>query len=212
MGNYGLRYRPLRGGIAIFVPDVGRTGTLGLIAQDQEGEQWFVSCHHVLVAAGASFPTGGNVYQPVGDTQDCAVAVLSEQHADPILDCAAAKLLPGIVGVPEVLGLGKLSAPMAPALGMRVLKSGVSTGVTEGVISHVDGDVVKIQVKGNYPKGYDLSNPSDSGSVWVEATSRSPVALHRAGEAFGISRAIATALPAVLARLSLGLIAPVANP
>jgi hypothetical protein len=48
--NHQLTFRPLLGGIEIYVPRVDEVGTLGFVARDQEANEdwWLVSCYHVV--------------------------------------------------------------------------------------------------------------------------------------------------------------------
>ena len=87
----------------------------------------------------------------------------------------------------EILGIGTASAPIAPVPGMRVVKSGRSTEITEGVINTINGNTIEIKLHPDFPATYDLSDPGDSGAVWLEQESRAPVALHRAGTTSGPS-------------------------
>jgi hypothetical protein len=98
----------------------------------------------------------------------------------------------------EILGIGKLSQPVVPTIGMRVLKSGAETGVTEGRIIKVTAEEVEIAPPGMLP-GYELSEGGDSGSIWVDAATNSPVALHFKGSDRGTpERAYGRPIQAVL--------------
>jgi hypothetical protein len=119
------------------------------------------------------------------------------------LDCAAARLIDGQQFALEILNIGLLAAVKEPAEGMRVIKTGASTGVTEGKITRVDGDEVTIKPLADFPLEYQLSDTGDSGSVWVESATRSPVALHYSAQSGGGSVAFAIPLPTVLRELAL---------
>lgn len=67
-----------------------------------------------------------------------------------------------------ILGIGTPTAPIPPATGMRVIKSGRSTEITEGIISSVTGGKVEITLRPGYPDAYALSEPGDSGAVWLD--------------------------------------------
>ena len=62
-----------------------------------------------------------------------------------------------------------------------VMKSGLMTGVTEGRISAINGNRVTISPKRGFPDKYNLSGAGDSGSLWIEQTTRRAVALHIQG-------------------------------
>ena len=188
MRNHDGAFRPLRGGTAVFNPHVGILGTLGLVATATGADRWIVSCYHVLGRANfGPFADKEPVMQ--GDFST-PVARLSVSRADPVLDCIAALVDPGIAAVGEILGLPPLRPPVAPLTGMRVLKAGRDTGITEGTIQSVTGTDVVVRLTGGFPPDYSPSGIGDSGSVWVERATGAPVALHQAGnpatrEAFG---------------------------
>ena len=119
-------------------------------------------------------------------------------------DSAAARLVPGVQGVPgEIVGIGRLGTPEAPAVGMQVIKAGAETGVTEGRIVAVEGDRARIRIPADYPSSYEFTRGGDSGAVWVTRDGRAPVLLHTAGNDTGLEEAFGVAFPIVLARLGL---------
>jgi len=202
--NYKLEYRPLRCGIAISNPNVNSLGCIGLIATKDGQDRWIVSCYHVLCRPdGGQFSDGEPIYQPCDSGAGSEVARLCTSKVDRTLDCAAALIAPGIESVAEILGLGRLGAAQAPSLGMRVLKSGCATGITEGFISDISGNKVTIEAPGNFPKKYKLTEPGDSGSVWIERSTNSPVALHIRGNDTGKEFARAVNILTVLHALGL---------
>jgi hypothetical protein len=183
--NHSLRYRPLISGIAIYNPNVGKTGTLGMIAQDAAGNPWLVTNYHVL-AGERVLPIARPepVYQPSDDSPP-PIAMFDGSRAVPQLDCAAAQIVAGANVNGDILGLPPVAQPVAPEIGMRVIKSGSSTGITEGVISDVNGFAVEILAPNTYPPMFELSEGGDSGSVWVERATLSPVVLHNRGNPTG---------------------------
>jgi hypothetical protein len=202
--NHNLRFRPLCGGIAIFNPAAGGAGTLGLIATADGTDRWIVSCHHVLGRpAGAAFPDGEGILQPPNGGPSSVVALTSATRADRALDCAAALVDPAIPADGSVLELPPLTAAVAAQRGMSVIKSGAVTGVTQGVISDVSGDLVTIGIEPGCPPDYDLSDIGDSGAVWIARDTGGPVALHRAGSSSGRERAFGVRFDAVLQALQL---------
>lgn len=202
MQNHIGRFRPVRGGIAIVNPLVNQFGTLGLIATSDGADAWLVSAFHVLCQTGAPLD-GQTIFQPSDENPADSIAKTSAARAFPLLDCAAALL--SVPHVPEMLGIGKPGPASPPLAGMEVIKSGVATGVTEGIIESVNGDAVTIKVTAGFPKTYDLSNRADSGSIWIEKSTRRAVALHTGGNAFGSEFATAARLAAVLLSLNLRL-------
>lgn len=205
--NHVQTFRPLRGGIAVSNPNVNRLGTLGCIATSDGVDRWLLSAHHVLGRLDGA-PVGDDepIFQPVGPGE--VVGRTRTQRSAPQLDIAAA-LIPGSLAVlPEVLGIGPLLGSTSPTVGMRLLKSGCATGVTEGEVVAVTQDRIEIQLPAGYPSKYELSDMSDSGAVWVEVESRRAVALHVAGNDTGTEKAFAVPMPRVLEVLALQIAVP----
>jgi hypothetical protein len=200
-----LSYRPLRGGVAIANPEnASEPGTLGLIATSDGDDRWIVSCYHVLArSGGGGFAAGEPIFQPYRSPVSQPVAETVTGRADPGIDCMAARVFLGVETTSEIVGLGPLQAPIEPVRGMRVLKSGIETGVTEGVVRSVDGDRVVIAVPPGFPERYDLSGRGDSGAVWVLRESGAPVALHIAGNDTGQEIAFGRRMTRVLEVLGL---------
>ena len=203
--THAMTYRPLIGGIGVTAPQVQSAGTLGIIAYDDSGP-WIVSNYHVLCRADLSpFQEGEPVYQCFIQPGDTPVARLVKGKAFPDLDCAAARAEPGIDTMPWILELGSIIEYKQPLEGRRVIKSGLATGVTEGIIRDITGDVVRIEAPDNYPARYDLSNIGDSGSVWVDVEWRAAVVLHNRTQDGQSEAAFGYAMPAVMNALQLKL-------
>ncbi len=112
----------------------------------------------------------------------------ANRYEVPRIKCAVQKVIDGMVNDPQILG-----CDCAPALGMRVTKSGRTTKVTEGAITGVSG-VAKIPYGGferfvrhithiaKVDESEKVSEAGDSGSWWLEKMSRHAVALHFAGD------------------------------
>lgn len=162
-------------------------------------DRWLLTARHVLTRADDTLAVTDRVLQP--NAVNGAVATLAAAVADATLDCAAAKLL--VASADEILGIGTPSPCIAPAAGMRVIKSGWKTGVSEGRIQQVVGTDVVIERLPGYPLDYVLASRGDSGSIWVEAATRAPVALHRRESAVGPHLAFGVSLVAVLQALQL---------
>lgn len=180
MPNHDLAYRPLRAGTSILNARVNEPGTLGLIAQDAAGAAWIVSCYHVLcdVNLGA-YVQDDPIYQPAAVVNGNQIAVTSKTMADAGLDCAAAKVMAGIQVSNSILEIGPVTGVVAATAGMRVVKSGGVSGITEGVVANVAGQMVTIRIDASFSQQYVLSEPGDSGALWVEQTTQRAVALHR---------------------------------
>jgi hypothetical protein len=167
------------GGIEIYVPRVDEVGTLGFLARDEAAneDRWLVSCYHVLVGGRDTLPVADEgVLQPASAASP--IASVDALRADPSLDCAAARIHGSTPVTSAILGIGKIGVPAEPEIGMRVIKSGAASGVTEGIIEEISGNDVIIGGPPGFDANYDLSLPGDSGSIWVSQKDHSPVALH----------------------------------
>lgn len=69
---------------------------------------------------------------------DARLRAVSAAVAENLVDCALAAPLDEALVSPEILGIGVPSGTARAELGMRVRKSGRTTGLTEGVIEQVD--------------------------------------------------------------------------
>ena len=192
--NLARVYGKLRGGLQIMNREIGEPGTLGMLVT-VGGVTYLISAKHVLAKGRPGI--GDAVRQPAGSNDIAIVERVSER-----LDCAAARVIAGVPFAPEILHIGALAPTRDPAEGMRVIKAGASTGVTEGKITRIDGNEVTIKPLADFPLEYELSDTGDSGSVWVESESRAPVALHYSAQSGGGSVAYAIPMPAVLRELT----------
>lgn len=199
--NHAFTYRPLQGGTLVINPANDRPGTLGIILSDGV-DMFALSCYHVLGRAdGAPFPDGEPILQSLVTKGGAQIGRIHARHSDAAMDVAAATLDPGVAASGRVLGLPELGQPLQPVPGMRVLKSGAFTGVTEGVVARVVADRVEVGRPAGYPNGFELCDFGDSGAIWVDRDTMRPVAIHTAQNQGG--DAIGVRLLAVLARLGL---------
>ncbi|HZN65648.1 MAG TPA: hypothetical protein VFB66_10115 [Tepidisphaeraceae bacterium] len=206
--NYTLRYRPLRAGVQVMNPIVGQPGTLGCFATGDGADRWIVSCYHVLCRLHRSvFAPGEPICQPFDPAADAVAKVML---GDSALDCAAALVDNGVVIEPRIVGMPRLAEPAAPMVGMEVIKSGMATGVTEGLIVDVKpDDTVVIDLRTNYPRftggtaGYEFCAAGDSGALWVDPETLSPVAMHTGDLPAAGGLGCGVSFPTVLARLGL---------
>lgn len=204
--NHEYTYRPLVAGTAILNPLNGRPGTLGGFATSNGEDWWILSCYHVLARpGGAAFADGEPIMQSTPNRGGQQIARTSVAHSNAALDCAAARVDPGIAASGRILGLPAIAGVSDPVVGMRVIKSGYVTGVTEGVISKVAASNVDIIPHPSYPSEFDLSDYGDSGALWIDAATGNAVALHTAGNDYGAERAFGKVLSAVLLALGLEL-------
>ena len=205
MLNYTSIYRPLRGGVAILNPNVGRPGTLGCFVR-KDGRVFVLSSYHVLVRGDDSNGAEDEpIFQPNDQRAPHPVASVRLALASLPLDAAAAELANAIVPVPETLNLPKCLGVLEPLPGMRVLKSSATTGVTEGIVARVADGLVRINAPAGFPRDYDISDHGDSGAVWFERDSMKAVVLHGRGSDPSGVWAEGRAFPQVLAGLGVTL-------
>lgn len=205
--NRTLAYRPLLGGIAVYNPIGSRLGTLGFIGVAADQTLWAVSCYHILCRAdGTAFAPGEPIYQPIDGFLNTLIGRTDQNRADVALDCAAIKLIPTVAGIGELLEIGRYTQPVEAQPGMRVLKSGITTGVTEGVVAAVNNDMVEIEAPVGYPIKYDVCTSGDSGALWVTRDSHAPVALHTRSTVTGKERAFGLRIQTLLHVLDLQLL------
>ena len=203
--NHARTYRPLIGGVGITSEGGSGAGTLGLIAYDDSGA-WIVSNYHVLCRTDLSpFANGEGVYQCFIQAGDTPVARLVTGKASTALDCAAARIEPTIGAMSSILEVGSVTEYDDPMVGRPVIKSGLASGVTEGIITDVTGDRVRIETSPQFPSRYDLSNIGDSGAVWIDAESRKALVLHNRTQDGQVEAAYGFAMPSVVDALQLRL-------
>jgi len=211
--NHRLRFNPLLGGISIGNLSLGGSGTLGVSVFDNTlGEDMMLSNWHVLCGR-FTCATGETIIQPGsggGDTGGAGdvVGTLYRSALTNQVDAAIARLTGDRFLLKELFGWGSVSSVAAPRLGMRVRKSGRTTGITSGVITDESAD---ISIRG-YPdgtrsfrnqviieNGSQVSRPGDSGSIWID-DSNNAVGLNFAGSG---DMGVANPMPAVLAALNI---------
>lgn len=210
--DHRLRFNPLLGGISIGNLILGGSGTLGVSVFDNSlGEDMILSNWHVLCGRN-NCAAGEPVIQPGtggGDTGGPGdlVATLHRFAITNQVDAAIARLSGHRFLLKELFGWGAVSGVAAPALGMRVRKSGRTTGITSGVISDESADITISYPDGDrdfqnqviIENGSQVSRPGDSGSIWID-DSNNAVGLNFAGSG---SRGVANPMPVVLATLNI---------
>jgi hypothetical protein len=187
--NHIKAFRPLRAGTYVLNPAAAEPGTLGWFATSNGADRWLVSCCHVLCRPNLGPSVAGEpVFQPTSD----APIVANVQLGDITLDVAAALILPAVAIALEILNLPPIQAPAQPQVGMRVIKSGMATGVTEGIITAVNAATsqVEIELVSGFHPDYELSAAGDSGAVWLTRASCQPVALHTGLKLSGAAAAV----------------------
>ena len=191
-------FDPLIGGISCGNPRV-TAGTIGAIVFDRRTcRPMILSNWHVLAGASAA-AVGEGILQPGrvdGGTQ--VVATLTRMRLDARMDAAVATLNGARGHTRDILGLGAISGVDPAALGMLVVKSGRTTGITRGVIDGVSMSVsidygdpgvvafanqIRIVPRAPWPAvDYEVSMGGDSGSVWLNEANNRAIGLHFAGE------------------------------
>ena len=202
------RIHPLVGGISIG----GRrqpVGTLGALVWDREdGSVCVLSNWHVL-AGGFDAAVGDPCYQPgpfdQGNRRD-VVARLKRWSFDSQTDAALAELCCDRRACPgEILSVfSPIVQSTEPLLGMKVYKSGRTTGFTKGFVDGIDLTTVldygngvvqvfdqQIHIASRY-YGHAVSERGDSGAIWftidkseedeAPGPRRKAVGLHFAGD------------------------------
>jgi hypothetical protein len=193
ISEHRRRRSPLMGGISVGNLRLGGSGTLGVSVYDDVSREdmilsnWHVLCGRDQCAVGEVVIQPGTGDADVGGPSD-GVGTLWRAVLSDRVDAALARLNGRRFLLRDVLGIGLVTELGTPRLGLRVRKSGRTTGVTTGFITDDDAEV---DVTG-YPGGTRtfrhqiiiedglLSAPGDSGSVWVDDADRA-VALLFAG-------------------------------
>lgn len=192
---------PLLGGISCGNARV-TAGTLACIVFDrQDCSPQILSNWHVL-AGSQSAIVGEEIWQPGridGGNSSRTVATLNRFRLDRDMDAAIAKLNGSRAHVRDIIGLQPVAGMEPPQLGMDVVKSGRTTGNTEGIIDGVSlstainyrgstgvqqfRDQIHIVPRPPWPAvDYEVSMGGDSGSVWINEATGKAVGLHFAGE------------------------------
>lgn len=191
------RFDPIPLGVSIGSPRV-TAGTLGAKVFDAETqEEMILSNWHVMVGSLQAQP-GDPVWQPGrldGGQIDDIIATISRFVLGPF-DAAVSHLTGDRTVQEETVEGRRITGTTKPQLGMRVWKSGRTTGLTEGFI---DGIMMTIPLNYNaagvrqlqkvmriVPRPgagpVEVSLGGDSGSIWVDEASGLAVGLHFAGE------------------------------
>jgi hypothetical protein len=211
------RADPMRGGISISDSRHDVAGTLGARVTDRAtGDAMILSNWHVLVGDWAA-PINQSILQPGrldGGTRADAVAALTRDAMSRDLDAAVATLNGNRPLVNDQLDLGRIRGLARAVLGIRVAKSGRSSGITSGMVTGLEG-VSRIEYDGVErlirkvisidPVGSgEVSRAGDSGAIWLEYPERNGIGLHFAGSD-SPERALAIDLGAVLTALDVEL-------
>lgn len=168
-----------------------------------------------MLAADWNARRGQLIYQPGrldGGTFANTSAHFTRDAMGANMDAAVAALTGRRRLLNEQLGLGSVTGALSGQLGMDVVKSGRSSYITYGRIVEVNSvarmrygylerlirNVMVIEPW----NGWEVSRPGDSGSWWLDTTTRQAVGLHFAGSDMP-ERALALDMPSVLNALNI---------
>jgi endonuclease G, mitochondrial len=217
------RVDPMQCGISISDEFRNTAGTLGGFVRDrQTGDLMLLSNWHV-VAAGWHANPRHRIFQPGrldGGIAADAIATFTRHGMFNRIDAAVATLTqPGRAYVNRYLDLRDFSTPgsTSPRLGMQVVKSGRTSGVTYGNVNTAVSGSMKVNYNGvsriiepvfiispNHP-GDNVSSPGDSGSIWLDTETMQAIGVHVAGSN-NPEQAVAIEMPAVLRTLGVDLL------
>ncbi len=183
------RFEPLLGGISISNIRMTTSGTLGMIVKDKDsGIPLGLTNHHVI--KGKRGRRRNPIVQPEWkpNTREFRIGNVYRWNWD--LDCAVFKIktkLRAIDSENSMLNIeGKVTGIVEPLIGMEVMKSGATSGVTHGIISSISSTLVNIRISSNpnkWDKDNEISLPGDSGSVWItDSDDKKAVGLHHSGD------------------------------
>ena len=192
------RVNPLQGGISISDQFRVTYGTLGGIVIDRHnGDAMVLSNWHVLAAGWHANPLH-KIYQPGvwdGGRDADTIATFTRHAMLQHIDAAVATLTnPGRDYVNQQFELANRPATgvAIPRIGMRVIKSGRASGITQGVVDTIASGSIKMHYSGRQEiiqpafliksagPGQQVSAAGDSGSIWFEESTMR-VGLHFAG-------------------------------
>jgi hypothetical protein len=194
---------PLQPGVSIGNVTRQSTGTLGAFVRDiDSGRSCVLSNWHVLAGSTQALQ-GDSISQPgprhLGNQPPRPVAqLLRWSDLSHGIDAAIAVLDPTLALDRLPFGFTSPAVGTAePKVGMHVVKSGVVTGVTHGLIDGIEGsfpmnytafgdtrrwmDGVRLVVDPVAPAG-EISLAGDSGALWIDVATNLAVGLHFAGE------------------------------
>jgi hypothetical protein len=175
-----LRFNPLVGGIAIRNTRHKVLGTLGAIVRDLPTQTYMgLSNFHVLV--GDSGRIGDPITQPATANINDIIGLVTRW--DQRLDCALCSLNSSRLLSRSIIEIPAFPPGVRePLLGMKVTKSGRTTGITHGIVEGVSTDEFTIiPIKKLYHEE-EISAPGDSGSIWLDMEDYCAIGLHYAGE------------------------------
>lgn len=199
------RFRPAPGGVSVGHYKI-TAGTLGAIVKDKKtGEPLILSNNHVLANITNGHDGKAEIGDPIlqpgsydnGTEEDDVIGELVRyiplnpargifDSPENIVDCALARPLDKKMVENSILGIGKVKGIKEPEIGMRVVKSGRTTGITEGTIQAIDS-TISVKLDDEQDAFFSdqvlissLSQAGDSGSLILD-TNQNAVGLLFAG-------------------------------
>lgn len=177
------RWRPAPGGVSIGHYKI-TAGTLGSVVYDKcTGQKLILSNNHVLANSTNGKDNRAKIGDPIlqpgpldgGTVKKDTIAKLYryvplKDKGCNLVDAAVAKPLKPNLVTPLILGVGTVEGTILPKLGMKVKKSGRTTGLTHAKIRVIHA-IVKVDYDGRILtfKNQILTNifdePGDSGSL-----------------------------------------------
>ena len=172
------RHEPLVGGVRIMNTSMTGGGTIGMVVFDRITlEPLGISNYHVMMRTPPV--AGDTISQPGSNVPANILGIVKASNQT--LDCAVCRI-GGRQWSLEIFGVGEVTGTTLARLGMKVYKSGLSSGVTWGIIDGTDSSSFTVVPDSSVPSSGEMSLPGDSGSVWMELTSNRVTGLHFAGE------------------------------
>lgn len=118
-----------------------------------------------------------NVFASAGGSSTRLKPVKIEADESNLVDAAVAKPINDEIISDDTMEIGVVSGTVAAEIGMKVKKSGRTTGFTEGEINTLDATIsvgygTKTAVFENQILTGDMSDPGDSGSLIVDENNR----------------------------------------
>jgi hypothetical protein len=175
------RHNPVIGGVETRNVNIGGVGTLGTVVFDatNNNQPMALSNHHVYVDNRPNGAVREQVNQPGTTTNADAIGIVTRSNRTH--DCAVATLNNNRQISTTIMDFpGGIKGVIDPIIGMRVTKSGRTTGTTRGMVEGVStNEFTVVPVPGQWQ---ELSMGGDSGSIWLEEVSHAGVGLHYGGE------------------------------
>lgn len=191
---------PVIGGVRIRNVNKPTGGTLGMVVLHRDTLRPLgLSNYHVMQRTPA---VAGDLISQPGDGVNILGPVVASDKA---LDCAVCALGSRASSF-DIYGLDPVSGWTVARLGMKVVKSGISSGVTFGVVDGLNAQRISVMPGSAPAASGEVSLPGDSGSIWLEMATGRAVGLHYAGNTEGgpgSERASAKRIEQVLNRLNI---------